>query len=119
MTTVDHARKMGLEFCVIPRTKSIESDIELMRRLFKRFTFSEKGCGKGIISLMDWRRHEETKKPVHDWTSHAVDAFRIACWALEMGEIEAMDKRAVRILSGRKRARRTKNRSFNPYQWRT
>jgi hypothetical protein len=111
------AAKMGIAFQVIPRTSSVEADIELVRRLLPRFMFDEERCSHGLTALGDYHRDAETGKPVHDWTSHAVDAFRTACRAVEMGLVRS----SVRYEGWRRgdvrMPERTANAGFNALEW--
>lgn len=56
--------------------------IDYVRRLLPRCWFDAQKCKRGIDALMayrkDWNEKLETYKasPVHDWSSHAADAFR-------------------------------------------
>ena len=111
------AAKLGISFQVIPRTSSVEGDIELVRRLLPRFLFDEERCAHGITALGDYHRDPETGKPVHDWTSHAVDAFRAACRALEMGMVRS----ALRFEGWRtgdvRLQEKSLNHQFNALEW--
>lgn len=79
---VDTARDMGINFRVVPRTKSLADSIEATRRLFSRCWFDETRCEKGIAALASYHREWNDSKqvfndvPVHDWSSNGADAFR-------------------------------------------
>lgn len=59
-----------------------QDGIQAVRATLPHCWFDEKRCEYGIESLKNYRREwdEDTRmfrdKPVHDWTSHAADAFR-------------------------------------------
>jgi len=107
LSTVQHAAKLGIDFTVVPRTAAVEADIELCRRLFRNFCFDEDKCDHGLICLNDWHRSETTGKPEHDWTSHAVDAFRTACRAYELGLVKHAERDWEIKIGKRKRQSRT------------
>jgi len=60
----------------------IQDGIDAARMLIARCWFDAARCKDGIEALKLYRqdRHDRTGtwtgKPVHDWTSHAADAFR-------------------------------------------
>lgn len=97
LTIQANAEQYGIYFEKVPRTKSVADDIELVRRLFKRFQFNEKTCRNGLDFLAAYHAKivkgtEDTGRPVfynkpeHDHTSNTADAFRtcIAGWDLGM-----------------------------------
>lgn len=103
---VHSAMRIGLKFEIVPRTTSVEADIELVRRLLPRFRFDDTGCGSGLDSLADYHRDEETGKPVHDHSSHGVDAFRTACRAIDLGMVRSQE-RVLRMRQGETRRQET------------
>lgn len=81
------AASQGIKFQVTPRIhgevgNEVEEGIHAARMLFPRCWFDAERCKAGIEALMHYRRDynqrlEEFKAtPVHDWASHAADAFR-------------------------------------------
>jgi hypothetical protein len=82
------ARALGLKFSVTPRLTSgvagqeVEDGIHAVRMLFPRCWFDLGRCGAGLEALGHYRRdynqrlNEFKATPVHDWSSHAADAFR-------------------------------------------
>lgn len=70
-----------LSFEVVPR-KSIESGIDDVREILGRCVFDESKCEQGIKALESYRKEWDAKRgtwkdrPLHDWASHASDAFR-------------------------------------------
>ncbi len=81
------AAGFGLRFNVTPRIHGvagleIEEGIAAARLLLARCWFDAVKCDKGIEALMHYRRdynqrlNEFKATPVHDWASHASDAFR-------------------------------------------
>lgn len=75
------ALSYGIKFRVIPRL-SVEDGIEAARNLIPRAYFDAEKCDQGIEALKSYRKTFDPKKevwseaPLHDWSSHAADAFR-------------------------------------------
>lgn len=80
-TRIETARQLGIEFTVVPR-HSIEDGIEAVRNLLPKCWFDEERTEKGLSALRSYRKEWDERnqtwkaKPVHDWSSHAADAFR-------------------------------------------
>jgi phage terminase large subunit len=81
------AAGFGLRFRVTPRIHGqagveVEEGIAAARLLLPRCWFDEKRCKAGLEALQHYRRdynqrlNEFKATPVHDWASHAADAFR-------------------------------------------
>lgn len=70
-----------INFKVVPR-ESVDTGIESVREILPRCAFDEDKCEQGIKALEGYRKAWDDKlgcwkdKPLHDWTSHAADAFR-------------------------------------------
>jgi phage terminase large subunit len=82
-----HSRKeaafsLGLNFLVTPRLEKKEDGIHAARMIFPRCYFDRDKCAQGIEALQHYRWdfntriNEFTHLPVHDWASHAADAFQ-------------------------------------------
>jgi phage terminase large subunit len=62
--------------------ESVDDGIAAVRALLPRCYFDATRCAQGVEALKQYRCEydEERKiysnKPLHDWTSHAADAFR-------------------------------------------
>jgi len=75
------ARGLGIRFDIAANIP-VQDGINAIRTTLPRCWFDRHKCGPGIDSLRHYRRNfnDRTKifssKPIHDWTSHAVDAFR-------------------------------------------
>lgn len=75
------ARGLGIDFKIVPNI-SIEDGIEAGRNLFNRLWIDEEKCKQGIACLRNYRKDYDDKNmvfrsyPIHDWTSHAADAYR-------------------------------------------
>lgn len=75
------ALKLGLRFQTVPR-QSLEDGIHAARMLFPRCYFDAGKCQAGLQALSNYRWDKNRRlgefksQPVHDWSSHAADAFR-------------------------------------------
>ena len=75
------ARGLGIRFDIAPNIP-VQDGINSIRTVLPCCWFDVDRCAPGIESLRHYRRafNEQMKdfaaRPVHDWTSHAVDAFR-------------------------------------------
>jgi phage terminase large subunit len=71
---------LGLSITVCPRV-SVDDGIQAVRRLLPNCYFHPK-TKQGLDALRNYRREYDEKrnvfydKPLHDWSSHAADAFR-------------------------------------------
>ncbi len=80
----DLAFSLGIDFQVAPKLKVMDG-IDTVRTTLHKCWFDEEKCKKGLDSLLQYRSSYDDKKkiwsqkPVHDWTSHASDAFRYLC----------------------------------------
>jgi len=72
---------LGLNFRVVPKLP-VEDGIHAAQMLIPRLWFDRDACKDGLEALRQYHRayNERTRSfranPVHDWTSHAADAFR-------------------------------------------
>jgi hypothetical protein len=82
------AKLLGLKFTPVPRMRTdvqgeLEEGIHAARMLFPRCWFDERNCQAGLDAMLHYRRPwnnrlgEFTSGVVHDWSSHAADAFRL------------------------------------------
>ena len=85
-TREEALKSLGLTISIIPQHK-VEDGIHAVRMLLARCWFDKKRCERGIDALRSYRKAEDTHKsdgthkyfatkPLHDWSSHAADAFR-------------------------------------------
>jgi hypothetical protein len=78
---LETAASLGIRFHIAPNIP-VQDGINAVRTILPRCWFDESRCGPGVESLRNYRRsfndrlNDFTARPVHDWTSHAVDAFR-------------------------------------------
>lgn len=79
-------RNLGVRCRVAPRL-SVQDGIEAARVMLQKSKFDATKCHQGIEALRQYRREYDAKRqnfserPLHDWTSHAADAFRISAIA--------------------------------------
>jgi phage terminase large subunit len=92
----DMARDLGIKFKVVRRHEVVDG-IENVRGILSRCYFDEKKCERGLDALRQYRKEalEEKKQrgvdlvvtykstPVHDWTSHGADAFRMLAMSIK------------------------------------
>jgi phage terminase large subunit len=82
------AYSLGLTFRLVPRLP-IEDGIHAARMLIPRCHFDRDNCRHGLESLRHYHRsfNDRTRtfrdQPVHDWSSHAADAFRYMAVGME------------------------------------
>ena len=75
---------LGIEAKIVKMHK-VEDGIETVRRTLNNCWFDDLRCRRGLDALRQYRaEYDETRrtfrlKPVHDWASHAADAFRYGC----------------------------------------
>jgi phage terminase large subunit len=79
---LEAAHALGLPFQISPRVESLEDGIHAARMLFPRCWFDADRTRHGLEALQHYRWdynariHEFKPVPIHDWSSHAADAFR-------------------------------------------
>ena len=105
------AYNLGLTFRVVPRLP-VEDGIHAARLLIPRCYFDRDNCRDGLEALRHYHRayNERTRQfrdqPVHDWSSHAADAFRTAAIGMETQRLN--DGRAPQ---------RDAVMNYNPYEY--
>jgi hypothetical protein len=73
--------KLGIRFNIVAN-QPFEEGIHAARMLFPRCWFDAVKCKAGLQALANYRREKNMRlgefktTPVHDWSSHAADAFR-------------------------------------------
>jgi hypothetical protein len=78
---LETAAKLGIRFDICPNIP-VQDGINAIRQILPRFRFDLTRCEPGIDALRHYRREFNDRlnnfmaRPIHDWTSHAVDAFR-------------------------------------------
>lgn len=72
---------LGIRVTVVPKI-SIDDGINAVRKILPSCWFDEVRCADGIAKLAQYRTEYDEKRqvfkprPLHDWASHAADAFR-------------------------------------------
>lgn len=78
---------LGVQPRILP-AEPVEDGINTVRNLLPRCWFDENRCARGIEALRQYRRDYDDRlktfkgRPLHDWTSHAADAFRYLAMGL-------------------------------------
>ena len=84
-TRYETARQLGIKFSIVQK-HGLEDGIEQARNLLPRCWFDKTKCDLGINALKSYRKEYDSlrkvfkPKPLHDWSSHAADAFRYLAW---------------------------------------
>jgi len=93
------ALRLGIRFEVAP-SQSLEDGIEATRAMIPMCWFDQQNCARGIEALCQYRKEWNTKTrdfkptPLHDWSSHAADAFRYGAVARGRGKMGSAPIRA-------------------------
>ena len=67
----------------VVKATSIADGINACKLIFDKCYFDKEKCSEGISALSNYRRKEDSinltysKEPLHDWTSHGADSFRL------------------------------------------
>ena len=78
------ANELGIDFEVAPKLE-VDHVIESVRNYLPHCYFDREKCKVGLDALRQYRKQWDDKnqvfknKPLHDWCSHAADAFRYGC----------------------------------------
>lgn len=73
---------LGVKFVNIMAKTGVEDGINAVKMILNQCWFDEKNCLKGIEAMKNYERKWDAKnkiflpKPLHNWASHAADAFR-------------------------------------------
>lgn len=79
---VEQLYSYGIRGKIVP-TLSVQDGVQAARMMFPRVWFDETRCGLGIECLRQYQREWDAErrvfkdKPLHNWTSHGADAFRM------------------------------------------
>ncbi len=105
-------REAGLEgIKIIPRCREVWPGINKAAELLPRMVFHKTRCAKLLESLECYHTKEErtsghqTSIPVHDWSSHDADAFRMLAEAMLNGLLKGQSEviRETRAASARQK----------------
>jgi hypothetical protein len=81
-TRKETAKKLGIEFEVVPRVQFKEDSIEAARNILSQCWFDKVKCDRGLSALRSYHKEWDDdnqvfkNRPVHDWSSHGADAFQ-------------------------------------------
>lgn len=87
MSRLEKASQLGIDFIVAPNISIIDG-IEAARSSFSKIWIDETNCKLFLKALENYRQEYDSKKkiyksqPLHDFSSHAADAFRYMCLSL-------------------------------------
>jgi len=87
--TIDFMMEMGESAFIVPRPTSKENAIEAMRRKLYLCEFNKENTQRLIDCLSDYGKEFDDKmgtyknRPLHNWSSHGVDAFQTMTLALD------------------------------------
>jgi hypothetical protein len=86
---IELMQSLGLRGITLAPNHFVEDGIEAVRVFLPKCWFDAQRCARGIDALQLYRAEYDDKRatlkprPVHDWTSHAADAFRYLAMALD------------------------------------
>jgi len=63
---------------------TVEDGISATRAALRSMWFDKTRCEPGIMALRNYHKKLSTGKPNHNWASHACDALRVGCVAMNM-----------------------------------
>jgi phage terminase large subunit len=109
-TRKDKARELGINFTTAPKTP-ISEGIDHVRSVFNKIWIDKK-LTRLISALENYRfewdpiKEDYSREPIHDWTSHWVDALRYSCQMLSKTKRkttgEEFDRKRAEALYGNK-----------------
>ncbi len=92
---------LGLRNLRVATRHRVEDGINAARVIFPRCWFDQKKCSLGVEALTLYRSSFNDKlealgtQPVHDWTSHAADAFRYLAIGLDQVALRSAFNRKI------------------------
>ena len=75
------ARDLGIRFEIAPQ-QGVDDGIQAVRAILPKCWFDKQKCSPGIEAMRQYRAEYDDRlralrtRPLHDWSSHAADAFR-------------------------------------------
>lgn len=95
----EQMREAGFRVKIVPRLSKFDGIIAA-RSIFPTCWFDAARCEKGLLHALRHYHYEEdpntetlSKEPVHDWSSHAADAFRYMAIASSEGSVDGKSRR--------------------------
>ena len=102
-TRMQIARDLGIRFDIVPNI-SIQEGIELTRGMFPKIWIDTDKCSALIKSIENYHKKYNERlnvysdRPVHDWSSHACDAFRYLAVGQNRGQRSRMSEEDANLL---------------------
>ena len=99
VSRVETLEKLGIRNIDVIPQQEVADGVNAVRLMLSRCWFDAERCERGIEALKQYRREWDGKRqvwrerPLHDWASHAADAFRYG--ALSQPVITAPDRLAM------------------------
>lgn len=95
------AKGLGLTFKALANLP-VADGVSAARMSINRMYFDKVRCAAGLDALRQYREKRDEKRginlgPLHDWTSHAADAFRYMCVGIEETKPKQAKKSAVTL----------------------
>lgn len=93
LTELARAGLPSRSLCAVPRTSDVWVGINHALELFPALAFRTPHCDAGLEALTAYRTRRQGEgalsidEPIHDWSSHAADAFRVLAEAHRAGFI--------------------------------
>lgn len=87
VSRVETLRVLGLRDVQVVPQQTVADGINAVRLMLARCWFDAERCGRGLEALKQYRREWDAKRqvwrerPLHNWASHAADAFRYGALA--------------------------------------
>lgn len=81
-STVEQLWALGIKCKIVPNL-SVQDGIQAVRKMLNRCYWDATNCATGVESLIQYQREYDPDrrifkdKPLHNWTSHGADAFRM------------------------------------------
>ncbi len=99
-TRVETLRSLGLTNMEVVERQKVEDGINAVRMVLPKCWFDSTACARGVNALKSYERKWDSKnkiyqqKPLHNWASHAADAFRT--FAMGLRDDAATDEQKKR-----------------------
>ena len=81
-TRLEIAKSLGINFTIVKKVAQKEDGIEAIRGVLSRCWWDADKCKRGVSALKGYQKEWNDKmmvykdQPLHNWTSHGVDAFQ-------------------------------------------
>lgn len=100
---IESAKELGLKFTTCKKHE-VYDGIEITRQILPLCWFDAMRCERGIEALRQYRKEWDEKNkifkdhPLHDWTSHPADAFRIYAMGRKGRSKQGTARRQERVI---------------------